>query len=85
MTSSTVVTEIFLLVLAILAMFISLMVYSEDKKFVNLIDRGLEVVSEVFTEYDIYTNLTKTLFQIKKQGAYLNLIQLSNTINISQF
>ncbi|CAD8093747.1 unnamed protein product [Paramecium primaurelia] len=50
LTSSTVVTEIFLLVLAILAMFISLMVYSEDKKFVNLIDRGLEVVSEVFTE-----------------------------------
>ncbi|CAD8090515.1 unnamed protein product [Paramecium sonneborni] len=50
LTSSTIVTEIFLLVLAIIAMLISLMVYSEDKKFVNLIDRGLEVVSEVFTE-----------------------------------
>lgn len=51
------------------------MVYSEDKKFVNLIDRGLEVVSEVFTEYNIFTYLTKTVIQIKNQRPILNLIQ----------
>lgn len=31
-------------------MLISLMVYKEDNKFVSLIDRGLDVVSEIFTE-----------------------------------
>jgi hypothetical protein len=45
------VTETFLLLLALFAMLISLMVYSEDRKFVNLIDRGLEVVSEIISEY----------------------------------
>lgn len=51
LTSSTIVTETFLLLLALFAMLISLMVYSEDRKFVNLIDRGLEVVSEIISEY----------------------------------
>ncbi|CAD8054055.1 unnamed protein product [Paramecium sonneborni] len=47
LTNSKIVTETFLLLLAILATTASLLVYKEDKKFVNLIDRGLQVESEI--------------------------------------
>lgn len=41
LTDSKIVTESFLLLLALMATVASLLVYKEDKKYVNLIDRGL--------------------------------------------
>ncbi|CAD8138332.1 unnamed protein product [Paramecium pentaurelia] len=47
LTDSKIVTESFLLLLALMATVASLLVYKEDKKYVNLIDRGLQVESEI--------------------------------------
>lgn len=46
-TSAKLITESFLLLLAIIATIVSTLVYLENKKYVNLFDRGMEVISEI--------------------------------------